>query len=112
MSKQEKIGEGIAHLIADACYRYFDERIKANSETDYYMNFNALLEAKDFLNYLHENDVVIKVGEISDDLAQTASQGETRSAYGVGLSWERNVDLFRAFKEAGYVAVEKLIKEG
>jgi len=50
------------------------------------------------------------VGEISDDLAETASQGETRSAYGVGLSWERNVAVFRTFKEAGYVAVAPLIE--
>jgi len=46
--------------------------------------------------------LVNKEGGISDNLAQTASSPECYYAEGVGLSWERNAYMFRAFKEAGY----------
>lgn len=68
-------------------------------------------EAKASMNQLSLWGVVLKVGEISDDIAETAAQGETRTAYKVGISWERNVHMYRIFKEAGYEAVEPLIKE-
>ena len=61
--------------------------------------------------YLHSQGVVIKVGGISEDLAQTASQPETYYADKVGMSWERDNHIFKAFKQAGYVAVEPLLKE-
>ncbi|KKM05816.1 hypothetical protein LCGC14_1750220, partial [marine sediment metagenome] len=68
-------------------------------------------EVEFIMNYLHSQGVVIKVAEISDDVAQTASDGETRTAIGRGMtlvSTSRSVDIFRSFKDMGYVAVEPL----
>ena len=61
MTIHEEIREDIAHIIARACYEYFNERTKAENIPDYYSSFNALFEADDVLSYLHDNGVVIKV---------------------------------------------------
>ena len=74
-----------------------------------YTNYPAALWA-----YLHENGVVLKVGEITENLAQTASQSNTYAAAGQEtfmLSSERTSHIFKAFKDMGYVAVKPLIKE-
>ena len=92
MDKQTRLKQ----VINEAIKPYLVRAIYSGYET-------AILKA------LSKEGVVLKVGGISEDLAQTASQGETRYADKVGLSWERSVGLFRAFKEAGYVAVENLI---
>ena len=70
-----------------------------------------LAEVDFLLEYMSEQGVVLKVGEISDNIAQTTSQPETYYADKVGMSWERTYHVFKAFKEAGYVAVESLIEE-
>lgn len=63
------------------------------------------------LQYLQSQGVVFKVEEISDNLAQTASQIETYYADKVGISSERTNHVFKAFKEAGYVEAVPLIEE-
>jgi len=63
---------------------------------------------------LSHPDLALIVGGISDDLAQTASDSEAYCANGVGVSWERNAHMFRAFKEAGYkqvIPLAEAIKE-
>ncbi len=96
MTKQEEIREGVRDILAEL-----------NDESDIGNPYS-----KRILEYLHSQGVVIKVYEISDDVAQTASDGETRTACGRGMamvSTQKSVDVFRSFKDMGYVAVEPLI---
>ena len=98
MSKQVDIREGIAGLI----------NLSISEDTKRTIS-NAIML------YLHREDVVIKVDEISDDVARTASDGETRTACGRGMvmvSTYKSVDVFRTFKDMGYVAIEPLIDKG
>lgn len=127
MTKQEKIREGMAeraHLTWQRWMAYMfthldeehSERWKRQASTAYKDLSEEEKEsdrsiADEHFRYLHSQGVVIKVGGISEDLAETASQCETYYADRVGMSWERDNYVFRAFKEAGYVAVEPLIRE-
>ena len=77
-----------------------------------------LLSAEEFtdslLSYLHSQDVVIKVGEISENLAWAASESPKYFARGKDIalvSTERTFHTFKEFKDMGYVAVIPLIGE-
>ena len=66
------------------------------------------------ISFLAGLDVVIKVGEISEDLAQTASQPETFMAFtkdSAIVSTDKTNYIVKWFKNTGYVTVEPLIKE-
>ncbi len=107
MTKQEKVREGIAKLTEDR-FRFPAE--EAGLVWD--KNFNYML-ASDILSYLHSQGIVIKVAEISDDLAQTASESPKYFAQGKDMaliSTERTFHIFKNFKDMGYVAVDSLIE--
>ena len=103
MTKQEEIREGFAaHLLSYMIPHY------KNSPELSGMVINELF------NYLHSQGVVIKVAEISDDLARTASETPKYFAYGKDMAFistERTFHIYEAFKKAGYAAVEPLIQE-
>ncbi len=113
MTEQDIIREGIAQWLY--C-QYRERRVGENWTFDWEKVSEEIKDkfrehAKNLAHYLHSQGVVIKVGGISDDLAETASQSPTYYAHGVGISWERSNYIFKAFKDAGYVAVEPLIEE-
>ena len=97
MTKQEEIREGIARRLP----------IVGTGKPDWVL-------AGILLNYLHSKGVVIKVGEISDDLAQTASESPKYFAQGNGIalvSSEKTFHIFEAFKGMNFAAVERLVEE-
>ena len=103
MSKQEEIKEGL------------HDALKGDNPTVVGEPCPYCRDTEVALNYLYSQDVMIKVGEISDNLAQTASEGEKYFAQGgniVMISTPKTVDTFKSFKEAGYVAVIPLIDRG
>ena len=71
------------------------------------------------LSYLHSQGVVIKVDEVSNDLAQTASESPRYIARGKDpagvkmalVSIEKTAHVFKGFKDMGYAAVEPLVEE-
>lgn len=117
MTKQEEIREGIAKIVDGALAREtlivldFDaEKVKglkdwtpARQEAHYALRESTITG---ILSYLHSQGVVIKVeGELPTD----------KNFYGVakdnmlaGCYYHGQIDM----KEAGYVAVEPIIKEG
>jgi len=63
--------------------------------------------ADQILDLIKQAGYVKKIGEIREIPRGGAADSEAYIAAGVGISWERNTDLFRLFKEAGYVQVEQ-----
>ena len=62
---------------------------------------------------LSERGVVIKVSEISEDLAQTAAELPQYFARGKNMaliSTGKTAHVFKEFKDMGYVAVEPLVQ--
>ncbi len=109
MNKREEIRKVIDTYTDDGCL-FPDRSCNAlcggycSSDTE---SYKCLMERLDKLG------VVIQVGEISDDLAQTAS--ESPKYYAVGkdrafISSERTAHVFKNFKDMNYVAVERLIE--
>ena len=108
MTQQEKIREGLA----EGLFKY-------NNPYDEWGTMPVVTQdtfrsrADRMLLWLNEQGVVIKVGEITENLAQTASQSDTYAAAGKDtfvVSWERTADIYKWFKDNGYVAVEPLIE--
>ena len=101
MSRQDEIrGEVFRHLNDVFC-----DGVTFNVD-DFWKATDNLLQ------YLHSQGVVVKVGEISEDVAQTASDSVKYFAQGGGIAMmltPKSVDVFKAFKDAGFVAVEPLI---
>ncbi len=94
MTKQEEIIEGVILIL---------QSVSLGELTEY----EAIIK-------LHELGVVIKVWEISDDLAQTAFESPKYFAWGKGralVSSESTFHIFKDFKDMGYVATMPLIEE-
>ncbi len=109
MCKREEIRKVIDTYTDDSCL-FPDRSCNAlgsgycSSDTE---SYKCLMERLDKLG------VVIQVGEISDDLIQTASESPKYFAQGNGIalvSSEKTFHIFEAFKGMGYVAVERLIE--
>ena len=104
MTKQEEILSGVT----DFC------RVMRVEGMRYNKNFTSEDDAYNILSYLQSQGGVLQVNEICE-VTQTASEPETYVASGNGivlLSSERTFDIYKAFKDAGYVAVGPLIGEG
>ena len=131
MATREEIREGMLHEICCICVHkptsikdgLFKDSAKTlkgcgctyhyDEESNQYCAL-AYKVAKAIMSKLHSQGVVIKVAEISDDLAQTASETPKYFAQGKDMAFistERTFHIYEAFKKAGYVAVEPLIKE-
>jgi len=113
-TKQEEIREDIKGCLATTHLKLCEADSRADTTAcGGHSEYPDIYEqgSIDIMKVLHSQDVVIKVEEISDNLAQTASQIETYYADKVGISSERTNHVFKAFKEAGYVEAVPLIEE-
>lgn len=99
MTKQEETREGIKRISCRWCEQLpYCEESCGVPELD--------------LAKLSELGVVIKVGEVSENMAQTASEGDKYLAAGNGMflmSSERTSHIFKNFRDMGYVAVVPLV---
>ena len=95
MNKQDEIEKGLKQIFASL----------------YILHIDGDAYAEKVLEYLASQGVVIKVAEISTDLAMTTAQSPSYFAPGIGSSCERTYRIFKDFKGAGYVLVEPLIKD-
>ena len=113
MTEQQRIQEGIASLIIHLYGGHEDIRGTSDlyDETQQKALLSARSKAREIMKYEASQGVVLKVAEISEDLAQTAAQFPTYFAPGVGMSWERDFNLFKQLKAANYVATRPLIEE-
>lgn len=123
MTKQEEIREGILESIIQhdprTCLKVYNRVLsQAEIEAAYDSEGKVITEwgkiVDQILKKLHSQDVGIKVGEISDDLAQTASEAPRYLARGKDMaliSTERTFHIFKSFKDMDYVATEPLIEE-
>lgn len=111
MTKQEEIREDEARTFyenSDICKTIAWLDLPAETKDSFFH------KADNLLYRLHSQGCVLKVDEIKEILPDSAAENVRYQATGNGiflLSSDRTSSVYKAFKDAGYVAVEPLIMD-